>query len=167
MPCLQAFLVNDTTTMFDVGPLQASKHATQRHIPVPKQGVCVVQRRSGGRVQRHCAEARWGQQSQQHSELHQHNSRPDAVAAALLLLPVTANQLQEIYPGSKKTHFKAIQQKTGIKYKQMLFFDNEQWNCTECAQLGITCVYTPRGMTAAAWEEGLRKFAANQQAAKS
>jgi len=39
-----------------------------------------------------------------------------------------------------------------------LFFDNERWNITECSRLGIKCVYTPRGLTSAAWQEGLAMF---------
>ncbi|KXZ45106.1 hypothetical protein GPECTOR_58g555 [Gonium pectorale] len=65
----------------------------------------------------------------------------------------------EIYPGSKITHFKAIHKDSGIPYEDMIFFDNERWNITECARLGITCIYTPRGMTREAWEKGLTEFA--------
>lgn len=32
----------------------------------------------------------------------------------------------EIYPGSKLTHFKAIHNRSGIDYEDMLFFDNER-----------------------------------------
>ncbi|GFR40369.1 hypothetical protein Agub_g917, partial [Astrephomene gubernaculifera] len=66
---------------------------------------------------------------------------------------------QEIYPGSKLTHFRAIHQRSGIPYEDMIFFDNERWNITECAKLGITCVYTPRGLTRQEWEKGLADFA--------
>ncbi|PNH10826.1 Magnesium-dependent phosphatase 1 [Tetrabaena socialis] len=66
---------------------------------------------------------------------------------------------QEIYPGSKVKHFKVIQQQSGVAYADMLFYDNEKWNCTECARLGITSVYTPRGLTKEAWERGLSDFA--------
>ncbi|KDD76075.1 acid phosphatase [Helicosporidium sp. ATCC 50920] len=61
----------------------------------------------------------------------------------------------EIYPGSKLTHFRRLHERTGINYKDMLFFDNESWNIKEVAQLGVTCVHTPRGMTWASWQEGL------------
>ena len=41
----------------------------------------------------------------------------------------------------------------------MLFFDNEIGNCRDVAKLGVTCVYTPNGMTELLWREGLTKFA--------
>lgn len=28
-----------------------------------------------------------------------------------------------------------------------LFFDNERVNCTEVAQLGVVCIYTPHGVS--------------------
>lgn len=33
-----------------------------------------------------------------------------------------------------------------------------RWNVTEVSRLGVKCVYTPRGLTAAAWREGLALF---------
>lgn len=77
--------------------------------------------------------------------------------------PLTLNDVgahQEIYPGSKKTHFARVIKAAGVEYSDCLFFDNESWNCREVAPLGVVCVHTPRGMTNAAWQEGLAKFAA-------
>jgi len=34
----------------------------------------------------------------------------------------------EIYPGSKITHFVKLQKATGLKYEDMLFFDDESRN---------------------------------------
>lgn len=40
-----------------------------------------------------------------------------------------------------------------------LFFDNERWNCQDVSHLGVTCVYTPQGMTRAKWLQGLKEHA--------
>jgi magnesium-dependent phosphatase 1 len=49
-----------------------------------------------------------------------------------------------------------------LKFKDIIFFDNEAGNCKQVARLGVTCVYTPRGLTYEAWENGLRNFPANR-----
>lgn len=67
---------------------------------------------------------------------------------------------QEIYPGNKKGHFKKIHQQSGIDYSDMVFFDNERRNIIDCNTLGITCIYTPNGMTDDAWAKGLAEHAA-------
>jgi magnesium-dependent phosphatase 1 len=65
----------------------------------------------------------------------------------------------EIYPGCKRRHFKQIKEKSGISFAEMLFFDNEFGNIRDCSNIGIVSIYTPNGMTADKWEEGLREFA--------
>lgn len=65
---------------------------------------------------------------------------------------------QEIYPGSKKTHFRRIHERTGIEYEEMLFFDNESWNITEVATMGVCSVYCPNGMTDDVWNKGLEAY---------
>lgn len=67
---------------------------------------------------------------------------------------------QEIYPGSKTRHFRVIHEQSKIPYSDMIFFDNERWNCTDVSPMGVTCIYTPNGMTDKVWKEGLAKFAA-------
>lgn len=71
---------------------------------------------------------------------------------------------QEIYPGGKKTHFRRIHERTGIPYEDMVFFDNEGWNVTDVAQLGVCSVYTPQGMNQAVWQQGLAAFQAAAEA---
>ena len=73
---------------------------------------------------------------------------------------------QEIYPGSKTRHFRRIQERTGIEYEEMLFFDNESWNITDVAPMGVVSVHTPRGMTSEVWKEGLEAFVAAVEARK-
>eukprot|EP00287_Rhodomonas_sp_CCMP768_P008536 CAMPEP_0196731442 /NCGR_PEP_ID=MMETSP1091-20130531/11176_1 /TAXON_ID=302021 /ORGANISM="Rhodomonas sp., Strain CCMP768" /LENGTH=172 /DNA_ID=CAMNT_0042074579 /DNA_START=174 /DNA_END=692 /DNA_ORIENTATION=- len=69
-----------------------------------------------------------------------------------------AIDIEEIYKGGKSKHFKSIHAKTGIPFEDMIFFDNEEHNCRTVAPLGVTCIYTPRGMTAAEWERGLKEY---------
>ena len=45
-----------------------------------------------------------------------------------------------------------------IQYKDAIFFDNEAGNCKQVAQLGVSTVYTPKGLTQEAWENGLSSF---------
>ena len=66
---------------------------------------------------------------------------------------------QEIYPGSKRTHFRKIHARTGIEYEEMLFFDNESWNISEVSAMGVCSVHCPDGMTHNVWRKGLEAFA--------
>ncbi|PRW21055.1 magnesium-dependent phosphatase-1 isoform A [Chlorella sorokiniana] len=67
----------------------------------------------------------------------------------------------EIYPGSKRTHFRRIHERTGIPYEHMVFWDDMQWNTKDVAGLGVVAIYAPQGLTAAAWEKGLQQRACN------
>lgn len=67
--------------------------------------------------------------------------------------------LVEIYKGSKKGHFKALQKKTGIAFEDMCFFDDDPVNIRDVSSLGVVCVLTPDGVTSDAWEKGLRDYA--------
>ncbi|KAH6605418.1 hypothetical protein Trco_007125 [Trichoderma cornu-damae] len=55
----------------------------------------------------------------------------------------------EIYPGSKIKHFEALQKRTGIRFEDMLFFDDESRN-RETEKLGLTMKLVMDGVT---WEE--------------
>jgi magnesium-dependent phosphatase 1 len=72
---------------------------------------------------------------------------------------------REIYPGSKVAHFRRIRERSGVEYGDMLFFDNERHNCVEVERLGVVSVHCPRGLTWAAWEEAVVKFAESKAAA--
>lgn len=74
---------------------------------------------------------------------------------------VKLNQIvhyKEIYPGDKKTHFRALQKKSKLEFKEMVFFDNENRNIVSVGQLGVVSIYTPRGMRYENWEEALTKY---------
>jgi len=64
----------------------------------------------------------------------------------------------EIYKRSKNHHLKAIAEQTGVDLKDMIFFDNQYGNCETVAGVGVTSVYTPKGVTRQAFQEGLAKF---------
>ncbi|KZP23974.1 magnesium-dependent phosphatase-1 [Athelia psychrophila] len=98
-------------------------------------------------------------------------SAPDLAREALTLLlvppqtgadtpPTRAIEFfdqKEIYPGSKLTHFKKIHQKTGIPYKEMLFFDDE-WRNKEVESLGVTFQHVPHGLDDQMFAKGLAKW---------
>jgi magnesium-dependent phosphatase 1 len=53
---------------------------------------------------------------------------------------------QEIYPGSKVFHFESLHQKTGLRYKEMYFFDDEPRNVEDVQKLGVNCVLIENGI---------------------
>mmetsp|Transcript_21690 Transcript_21690/g.27972 ORF Transcript_21690/g.27972 Transcript_21690/m.27972 type:complete len:261 (+) Transcript_21690:153-935(+) len=61
---------------------------------------------------------------------------------------------------SKVGHFERIvkQHGDGLKMNQILFFDNEYGNCQQIANLGVTVVYCPKGVTTEAWEKAKKNF---------
>ncbi|XP_076322448.1 magnesium-dependent phosphatase 1-like isoform X2 [Tachypleus tridentatus] len=65
---------------------------------------------------------------------------------------------QEIYPGSKLTHFQRFQEVSGVPYSQMIFFDDEHRNICEISKLGVTSVFVPKGLTNKVLEEGFKQF---------
>ncbi|KJX95424.1 magnesium-dependent phosphatase-1 like protein [Zymoseptoria brevis] len=60
----------------------------------------------------------------------------------------------EIYPGSKITHFKALQRKSGIAYEEMLFFDDESRN-KNVEELGVVMKLVRDGVTVKEIDEGV------------
>jgi magnesium-dependent phosphatase 1 len=68
---------------------------------------------------------------------------------------------EEIYVANKQTHFRNLHKKTGIPFHHMLFFDNEYGNIEDVSKLGVTCFYTPNGITRDHFHEGLAQHTAN------
>lgn len=80
---------------------------------------------------------------------------PGRATKALELLNVLSLfHVIQIYPGSKLRHFKEIHRKTGIAYKQMIFFDDEMRN-REVEELGVTFVWVENGLNWRVWNEGV------------
>lgn len=52
----------------------------------------------------------------------------------------------EIYPGSKLNHFRALHEKTGISYRDMIFFDDEYRNIEEVSRLGVEAIFVEHGI---------------------
>ena len=65
---------------------------------------------------------------------------------------------QCIYKANKQRHFQDLQERTGVEFEDMIFFDNERGNIASVEKLGVKSVYCPDGMTAEVWKRGLREF---------
>ncbi len=52
----------------------------------------------------------------------------------------------EMFPSSKIAHLKNIQEKTGIAFEDMYFFDDEQRNIDEVRSLGVNCFLVENGI---------------------
>ena len=80
-----------------------------------------------------------------------------------LLADLFPEHLREIHYGSKVKHLESLHRKTQIEYRDMCFFDNERSNISD-VQRGLPdvfCVYTPDGMTKAAWDQAKEHFGLN------
>lgn len=60
--------------------------------------------------------------------------------------------------GNKQDHLKDIADVVGCSLEQMIFFDNEPYNCTNVAAIGVTCVYCPSGVTKEMWRKVLADY---------
>ncbi|XP_048108411.1 magnesium-dependent phosphatase 1-like isoform X2 [Alosa alosa] len=65
---------------------------------------------------------------------------------------------KEIYPGSKVTHFQRLQADSGVKYNEMMFFDDESRNITDVSRLGVHCVLVRDGVTSKLVDEAIQQF---------
>lgn len=64
----------------------------------------------------------------------------------------------QMYPGSKTSHFRAIQKHTKIAYEDMIFFDDEARNKNVEGELGVVFVLVRDGVTAAEVDRGVREW---------
>ena len=53
---------------------------------------------------------------------------------------------EEIFPGSKVTHFNNLKQKSGIDFDKILFYDDEPRNIDEVSGLGVNCHLVRNGI---------------------
>ena len=81
------------------------------------------------------------------------------VAEGVTMMDVVTEERTEIYKGSKRDHFKALQKKTNIPYAKMCFFDDDMANIRDVSGIGVHCFYTPDGVTRALFEQGLKAVA--------
>ncbi|KAL2070511.1 hypothetical protein VTL71DRAFT_13537 [Oculimacula yallundae] len=63
----------------------------------------------------------------------------------------------EIYPGSKITHFNKLQKATGLRFEDMLFFDDEARN-KNVESLGVTMYLVRDGVNRAEMEKGIKEW---------
>ncbi|KAJ6821379.1 magnesium-dependent phosphatase 1-like [Iris pallida] len=70
---------------------------------------------------------------------------------------------QEIFSSwtHKTDHFNRIHRRTGIPFKSMLFFDDEDRNIDAVSKMGVTSILVERGVTLEKLRLGLEKFSRN------
>ena len=73
----------------------------------------------------------------------------------LSMMDVVTEARCEIYGGSKQGHLRALQQKTGIPFERMCFFDDQTGNVRDVAALGVHAFHTPDGVTKAIFDRAL------------
>ena len=63
----------------------------------------------------------------------------------------------EIYPGSKITHFTKLQKATGLRFEDMLFFDDEARN-RNVETLGVSMYLVRDGVSRGEIDKGVREW---------
>ena len=72
---------------------------------------------------------------------------------------------QEIYPGSKITHFRKLHEDSGVPYEDMVFFDDEYRNAEVGTKLGVHFVEVGHsGTDLGLVEKALREWRAKKAA---
>lgn len=102
----------------------------------------------------------WAGQHQIPMALASRTEQPRWAIELLQLLGLKSRfQWQQIFPDCKRTHFHALQQDSGIRFHDMLFFDDEQRNIRDVATLGVTCMHVPSGFSDVIFQQGLNLHA--------
>ncbi|XP_015595849.1 magnesium-dependent phosphatase 1 [Cephus cinctus] len=65
---------------------------------------------------------------------------------------------KEIYPGCKVTHFSKIKKDSGMDYKDMIFFDDEDRNIRDLTKVGVLSILVRNGVNHACVRDGLHKY---------
>jgi magnesium-dependent phosphatase 1 len=65
---------------------------------------------------------------------------------------------QQIFPGDKSAHFRALREETGVAFHDMIFFDDEHRNIESVSRLGVAAHLVPGGMNAKLVEAALRTW---------
>ncbi len=124
-------------------------------------------RRGGANVRAAVAsrtdEPSWARICLQHliiDEVHSGADHAAEMAPPTTLRDCFEDGLIEIGKGSKVRHIERLHSKTGIAYRDMAFFDNEEWNIHDVSRglPEVKCFYTPNGMTKQVWEEAKAAF---------
>ncbi len=64
----------------------------------------------------------------------------------------------EIYPGPKLPHFRSLRRKSGVEFRDMAFFDDEERNIRDISALGVSSVYVENGLSRSLVREILPDF---------
>nr|GMC87661.1 magnesium-dependent phosphatase 1 [Ipomoea batatas] len=89
---------------------------------------------------------------------------PDIANAFLEKLEIKSMfAAQEVFSSwSHKTeHFQKIHRRTGVPYKEMLFFDDENRNIDAVSKMGVTSILVGKGVNIGALRQGLLEFTQN------
>ncbi|NVK58236.1 MAG: magnesium-dependent phosphatase-1 [Alteromonadaceae bacterium] len=93
------------------------------------------------RILEHCKTQEYG------CALASRTTEPDWAERLLELLNIEHYfHYQQIYPGSKVAHFKALKSAFECEYHEMVFFDDEMRNIDEIERLGVKAVNVPNGL---------------------
>ena len=86
-------------------------------------------------------------------------SAPDIARELLELLGIGHHFAhQQIYPGDKSAHFRALHAETGVAFRDMIFFDDEQRNIESVSRLGVAAHLVPNGMNGELLTAALRDW---------